>query len=43
MAANLVNEVPKAKELFDKASSILGYDLLSKCVNGVYPLPFSSF
>lgn len=34
MAANICNEVPAAKELFDKASAILGYDLLSKCVNG---------
>jgi [acyl-carrier-protein] S-malonyltransferase len=28
MARNLVAEVPKAKELFDKAKDILGYDLL---------------
>ncbi len=28
MAKDLVAEVPKAKELFDKASEILGYDLL---------------
>jgi [acyl-carrier-protein] S-malonyltransferase len=34
MAANLCNEVPQAKVLFDKASAILGYDLLDKCVNG---------
>mmetsp|Transcript_2659 Transcript_2659/g.3634 ORF Transcript_2659/g.3634 Transcript_2659/m.3634 type:complete len:354 (+) Transcript_2659:16-1077(+) len=34
MAAGLCNEVPAAKELFDKASKILGYDLLDKCVNG---------
>lgn len=27
-------QVPKAKELFDKASGILGYDLLDKCQNG---------
>jgi len=29
-----VNEVPKAAELFDKASEILGYDLLKICVEG---------
>ncbi|CAM9681043.1 unnamed protein product [Ascophyllum nodosum] len=34
MAANICQEVPKAKELFDKASDILGYDLLDKCANG---------
>ncbi len=28
MAKDLYAEVPKAKELFDKASEILGYDLL---------------
>jgi [acyl-carrier-protein] S-malonyltransferase len=28
MAKDLVAEVPAAKELFDKASEILGYDLL---------------
>lgn len=26
--------MPKAKELFDKASGILGYDLLEKCKSG---------
>lgn len=26
--------MPKAKELFEKASTILGYDLLDKCKNG---------
>lgn len=34
MAKELVEQVPKAKELFDKASSILGYDLLKVCVEG---------
>lgn len=34
MAGALCDEVPAAKALFDKASSILGYDLLAKCVNG---------
>eukprot|EP01031_Cornospumella_fuschlensis_P047501 gene47501-58190_t len=34
MASSLCNEVPAAKALFDKASTILGYDLLSKCANG---------
>lgn len=34
MAVELVEEVPKAKELFDKASEILGYDLLDVCKNG---------
>ena len=34
MAASLCETIPAAKLLFDKASSILGYDLLSKCVSG---------
>ncbi|CAM9170527.1 unnamed protein product [Hapterophycus canaliculatus] len=34
MAAEVCDEVPKAKELFDKASTILGYDLLEKCKTG---------
>lgn len=34
MCASVVEEVPKAKELFTKASGILGYDLLDRCVHG---------
>jgi len=34
MCKELVDECPAAKELFDKAGAILGYDLLDKCVNG---------
>lgn len=34
MAGALCEQVPAAKDLFDKASAILGYDLLTKCVNG---------
>lgn len=34
MCEDLVKECPAAKELFVKASEILGYDLLDKCING---------
>jgi len=34
MATSVVEEVPKAKELFDTASEILGYDLLQRCKEG---------
>ncbi|KAK9835003.1 hypothetical protein WJX81_003400 [Elliptochloris bilobata] len=34
MAKGVVDTVPKAKELFDQASQILGYDLLQVCVEG---------
>ncbi|CAM9422246.1 unnamed protein product, partial [Chrysoparadoxa australica] len=34
MAANICEEVPKAKEMFEKANDILGYDLLDRCQNG---------
>ena len=34
MAKELCDECPEAKALFDKASDILGYDLLDVCVNG---------
>lgn len=34
MCKDVVTEVPKAKELFDTASEILGYDLLERCVEG---------
>lgn len=34
MAKDLCEELPAAKELFVKASDILGYDLLEMCTNG---------
>jgi len=34
MCGDLCKEVSKAKELFDIASGILGYDLLQRCVEG---------
>ena len=34
MCGDVVKEVPKAKELFDEASEILGYDLLQVCTEG---------
>jgi hypothetical protein len=34
MAGQLVQDVPKAKELFDRASEVLGYDLLKICTEG---------
>lgn len=34
MAKAVCDELPAAKSLFDKASLILGYDLLAKCVEG---------
>eukprot|EP00518_Triparma_eleuthera_P004847 CAMPEP_0182464840 /NCGR_PEP_ID=MMETSP1319-20130603/8861_1 /TAXON_ID=172717 /ORGANISM="Bolidomonas pacifica, Strain RCC208" /LENGTH=348 /DNA_ID=CAMNT_0024664507 /DNA_START=54 /DNA_END=1100 /DNA_ORIENTATION=+ len=34
MAESVVKECPAAAELFTKASSILGYDLLERCVSG---------
>ncbi|CAE8641967.1 unnamed protein product [Polarella glacialis] len=34
MCKDLAAEVPKAKQMFEQASEILGYDLLDRCVNG---------
>jgi len=34
MCQELVQTCPAAKELFDKASEMLGYDLLDRCLNG---------
>mmetsp|Transcript_70041 Transcript_70041/g.146028 ORF Transcript_70041/g.146028 Transcript_70041/m.146028 type:complete len:370 (-) Transcript_70041:33-1142(-) len=34
MAGSLVEEVPRAKEMFDEASEVLGYDLLKFCLEG---------
>lgn len=34
MCKDVVETVPKAAELFSKASEILGYDLLERCVSG---------
>lgn len=34
MCEGVVKDVPKAKELFDEASDILGYDLLEVCTGG---------
>lgn len=34
MCKDVVETVPKAAELFSKASEILGYDLLDRCVSG---------
>eukprot|EP00529_Nitzschia_sp_RCC80_P031471 CAMPEP_0113486062 /NCGR_PEP_ID=MMETSP0014_2-20120614/24803_1 /TAXON_ID=2857 /ORGANISM="Nitzschia sp." /LENGTH=361 /DNA_ID=CAMNT_0000379723 /DNA_START=96 /DNA_END=1181 /DNA_ORIENTATION=- /assembly_acc=CAM_ASM_000159 len=34
MCSDVVNDVPAAKALFDEASDILGYDLLSVCTEG---------
>lgn len=40
MCKDVAAEVPAAKELFDRASEILGYDLLNMCVEGKLQ-PFS--
>jgi len=34
MAKDVATEIPAAKELFDRASEILGYDLLAVCAEG---------
>jgi [acyl-carrier-protein] S-malonyltransferase len=34
MCGDVVKDVPKAKELFDQASEVLGYDLLQVCTEG---------
>ena len=34
MGAKIIESTPAAKELFDKASEILGYDLADVCKNG---------
>jgi [acyl-carrier-protein] S-malonyltransferase len=34
MSAALYNDIPAAKALFDKASEMLGYSLIDKCING---------
>nr|AQS99292.1 Acyl carrier protein s-malonyltransacylase [Gambierdiscus polynesiensis] len=34
MCKELTEECPAAKELFDQASGILGYDLLERCIDG---------
>jgi [acyl-carrier-protein] S-malonyltransferase len=34
MAGQLVKDVPKAKQMFEQASEVLGYDLLKMCLEG---------
>jgi len=34
MAGQLVKDVPKAREMFEQASEVLGYDLLKLCLEG---------